>query len=99
MRKHGTPLPARSSGRKEFRGIDGLALATNLEMQLDLVGVGVAHLGDLLPLADLLSLLDQDLAVVRVRRKVGVVVLDDDELAVAAQPRSCIDDATGGARQ
>ena len=37
------------------------------------------------PLRDLLPFLDEDVAVVRVRGQVGVVVLDDDELAVAAQ--------------
>ena len=57
-------------------------------MQHHLVGVGVAHLGDLLALRDLLAFLHQDLAVVRVRRQPRRVVLDDDELAVAADARS-----------
>src|SRR6266853_2093694 len=99
MRSRGSPLPAGSSGWKEFRGVDGLAEATDFEMKLDLVGVGVAHLADLLPLADLLSFLDQNLPVVRVRGKVGVVVLDDDQLAIAAQSRSRVNDPTGGAGQ
>ena len=68
-------------------------------MKLDLVGVGVAHLADLLSLADLLPFLDQNLPVVRVRGKVGVVVLDDDQLAVAAQSRSRVNDSTGSAGQ
>ena len=68
-------------------------------MKLDLVGVGIAHLADLLSLADVLSFLHQNLPVVRIRREVGVVVLDDDQLAVAAQACSRVNDSTGGARQ
>src|ERR1700675_3449920 len=77
MRWRAASRPAGSGRRKEFRGVDRLAEAANLEMKLDLVGVGVAHLADLLSLADLLAFLDQNLPVVRVRRKVGVVVLDE----------------------
>src|SRR6202140_3072527 len=96
MRCRGSSLPAGSCGWwKEFRRVDGLAEATNFEMKLDLVGGGVAHLADLLSLADLLPFLDQNLAVVRVSRKVGVVVLDDDQLAVAAQACSRVKDSTG----
>src|SRR4051794_30315185 len=36
--------------RQVARGIDGLALTADLEMQLDAVGVAVAHFGDLLAL-------------------------------------------------
>src|SRR6202158_6266482 len=99
MRCRGSSLPAGSCGWKEFRRVDGLAEATNFEMKLDLVGVGVAHLADLLSLADRLSFLDQNLAVVRVRGKIGLVVLADHQLAVAAQARSGVNDSTGGARQ
>src|ERR1700687_6268026 len=97
MRCRGSSLPAGSCGWKEFRRVDGLAEATDFEMKLDLVGVGVAHLSDLLSLANLLSFLDQNLPVVRVGGKVGIVVLDDDQLAVAAQPRSRVNDSTGSA--
>src|ERR1700681_3000476 len=97
MRSGGSSLPAGSSGWKEFRGVDGLSEATDFEMKLDLVGVGVAHFADLLSLADLLSFLDQNLPVVRVRRKVGVVVLDDDQLAVAAQACSRVNHSTSSA--
>src|SRR3982074_2607142 len=100
MRCRGSSLPAGSCAWwKEFRRGDGLAAARNFEMQLALVGVGVAHLTDLLSLADLLPFLDQNLAVVRVSGKVGVVVLDDDQLAVAAQARSGVNDSTGSTGQ
>src|SRR5476651_1235611 len=62
MRRRGASLPAGSCGWKVFRGVDGLAEATNFEMKLDLVGVGVAHLADFLSFADLLPFLDQNLA-------------------------------------
>jgi hypothetical protein len=81
-----------SCGRQIPQRVDRLALPANLEVQLDLVGVGVAHLGDLLSLDDLLPLFDQDVAVVRVRRQVSVVVLDDDELAVPAKSAARVDD-------
>ena len=50
------------------------------------------------PLRDLLAFLHQDLAVVRVRGQVRLVVLDDDELAVAAQAGAGVDDLARGAR-
>ncbi len=74
-----------------------MPVPADLEVQLDLVGIGVAHLGDLLTLGDLLSFLHQDVPVVRVRRQVGTVVLDDDELAVAAQAGARVDDLAAGA--
>ena len=79
-------------------GSIGLPMPADLEVQLHLVGVGVAHLGDLLAARDLLAFLHEDLAVVRVRRQVRVVVLDDDELAVAAQSGAGVDDLAGRAR-
>jgi hypothetical protein len=69
----------------------------DLEVQLDLVGVGIAHLGDLLSAGHRLTFLDQDVAVVRIGGEEGPVVLDDDELAVAAQSGSRVDDLAPGA--
>src|SRR5450631_3044069 len=69
---------ATSCGRKVLGGVDRLAEAADFEVELDLVGVGVAHLADLLSLTHLLSLFDQDVAIVRVSRQIGAVVLDDD---------------------
>src|SRR5438046_10223368 len=71
-----------SCGRKEFDRVDRLAETAYFEMELDLVGVGVAHLADLLSLAHLLSLFDEDIAIVGVRREIRAVVFDDDQLAV-----------------
>src|SRR5450631_2573770 len=99
MQKRGASLPAGSCGWKEFCWVDGLAEATNFEMQFYLVGVGIAHLADFLPFAYLLPFLDQNLAVVRVRGKERVVVLDDDQLAVAAQARSGVHDPARSAGQ
>src|SRR5450432_3078747 len=90
--------PAGSCWRQVLDGIDWLAQSPDLEMQLDLVGVRVAHFADLLPFGDLLAFLHQDLAIVRVGGKIGRVVLDDDELAVAAQSRARVDDLAGRAR-
>ena len=59
-------VTARHAGRQIFQRIDRLAETPDLEVQLRLIGVGVADLGDLLPFGDGLTFLDQDLAVVRV---------------------------------
>ena len=60
-------------------------------MQLGRVGVGIAELGDLLAARHLLVLLHEDLAVVGVDAVEVVVVLDDDQLAVAADPGPDVD--------
>src|SRR5574343_1502975 len=73
------------AGGEEFGRIDRFALAAHLEVQLHAVGVAVAHLGDLFAAAHLLVFLDQQLLVVGVSRQVGVVVLEDDQVAIAAQ--------------
>ena len=57
-------------------------------MQLWRVGIGVAEFRDLLAAHHLLAFLHHDLAVMRVHAVEAVVVLDDDELAVAADARS-----------
>src|SRR6266699_2189575 len=90
-----TPVSGTSSGNSRVRVSGSVAAGRRSSW----VGVGVAHLADLLSLADLLPFLDQNLAVVRVSGKVGVVVLDDDHLAVAAQARSGVDDSTGSTGQ
>src|SRR6266478_9753768 len=56
----------RSCGGKVFDWIDRLAEAADLEMQLDLIRVGIAHFADLLSLGDLLAFLDRGVTVVRV---------------------------------
>src|SRR6266436_2105630 len=86
-----------SYGRKELGGVNRLTETADFEMELDLVGVGVAHLADLLSLAHLLAFLDQDIAIVRVGRQIRTVMFDDDQLAVAAQAGARIDDTAGGA--
>src|SRR6267154_2941565 len=83
-----------SCGRKEFGRVDRLAETAYFEMELDLVGVGVAHLAYLLSLAHLLSLFDEDIAIVRVRRQIRAVVFDDDQLAVPAQTSARVDNAS-----
>src|SRR5207247_9605175 len=77
---------------KEFHRVDRLSEATDLEMQLHLIGVAVAHLGDLLALRNQLAFLDHDLSVVRVRRQESRSVLADAELPVTAQARARIAD-------
>jgi hypothetical protein len=50
------------------------------------------------PFFDALTFLDQHILVVRVGREIGIVVLDDHQLAIAAQAGAAIDDlaAAGG---
>src|SRR5256885_6279916 len=54
------------------------------------------YLGDLLALAHGLVFLDQQRLVVRVGREVGVVVLEDDQVAIATQAGAGIDHAAIG---
>ncbi|MDQ0586733.1 hypothetical protein QFZ47_000842 [Variovorax paradoxus] len=88
-----------SPARQVARRVDGLALAADFEMQLDAVGVAVAHLGDLLALLHRLVFLHEQRLVMRIGREVGVVVLQDDQVAVAAQTCAGIDDAAVGRRE
>src|SRR6185436_2931567 len=84
---------------QELNRIHRLAVAAYLEMQLHLVGVGIAHLGNLLPLGDVLPLFHQQLVVVGVDAQKRAVVLDDDQLAEAADPRAAEDDFPRRARE
>ncbi len=77
--------------RQVTRRIDRLALATHFKVQLDAIGIGAAHLGNLLTLFDRLIFLDQQRLVVGVSRQIGVVVLEDDEVAIAAQTSASVD--------
>ncbi|KJH83074.1 hypothetical protein UF78_06810 [Stutzerimonas stutzeri] len=62
--------------------IYGFALAANLEMQLHPVGSSRSHLGNSLPSLDLLTLLNQQPAVMTVGTYIGIAVLDDHKFAV-----------------
>ena len=62
-------------------------------MQLHLIGVCTPHLRDLLPTCHVLPFFHEQLAIVCVHAEVGVVVLDDDELAEAAYARAAEDDS------
>src|SRR5690606_24602985 len=64
---------------------DRLAVVADLEVQHVAVGAGAPHLRDLLAGLHRLALADQALAVVAVGRQPVLVVLDDDQLAVADQ--------------
>jgi hypothetical protein len=70
--------------------IDRFSLAANLEMEFDAVSIGLAHFGNLLSFIDLLVLLDQQGLVVSVCAQKSVVVLQDDQVAVTSQTRTCI---------
>src|SRR5574343_800859 len=65
--------------------VNRLALLANFKVQLHPIRVGGAHFGDLLTLAHHLVFLDQQGLVVSVGRQVVAGVLDDDQVAVAAQ--------------
>src|SRR5437867_3131725 len=87
-----------SRRRQVLRRVHRLAEPADLEMQLHLIRIGIAHLRDLLSARDLLPFLDEDFAVVRVCGQIRGIVLDDDELAVAAQAAARVDDAARRAR-
>ena len=57
------------------------------------------HVSDHLTHRDFLSLAHEHLAIVSVSREQSIAVLDDDQIAIAAQPASGVDHApsTGGA--
>ena len=87
------------SWRQQLQRIHRLAEAADLEVELDLVGVGVAHLGDLLALARRSALPSPAARCCgRRRSEKRVVVLDDDQLAEAADAGAAEDDAPRRAR-
>ena len=59
-------------------------------MQLHAVRVAITHFSDFLPFAHRLVFLDEQGLVVRVGRQKGVVVLENNQVAVATQPGACI---------
>lgn len=75
----------RSATWQVLQWIDRFTLAANLEVQLHPIGSCGAHLGNRLPYLDLLPFPHQQPAVVTVGTHVGLVVFDDDQLAVAPQ--------------
>src|SRR6476646_6465648 len=60
-------------------------------MQLHLVSIRVAHLGNFLTSCNGLAIFDEQLVVMRVNRYERLTVLDHDELAHAAHARSAED--------
>src|SRR5262249_61404393 len=101
--KSAAPAPVRAGSRaflgQELQGIDRLSELPYLEGQLRLGRVGVADLGDLLSPDDVVPLLHEEVAVVCVRGEIGLVVLDDDKLAVAAQARAAVPHAPRRGRE
>ena len=66
-------------------------------MQLDAVAIATAHFGNLLPLAHRLIFFDQQGLVVGIGGQVSVVVLENDQVAIAAQTSPNINNpAVGG---
>ena len=59
-------------------------------MKRNLIGVGVAHLGNFLSLFDQLIFLDQEHLVVSVGAEVGLVVFQNDQIAIAPESRACV---------
>src|SRR5690554_2547372 len=92
---------ARSAPRQVAQRIDRLAVVADLEVQHVALGAGAAHLGDLLAGLHAVALAHQAPAVVAVGREPLLVVLDDDELAVADQARARVHDhaVAGGAHR
>lgn len=80
-------------------GIHGNAVFTDFKVKLYAWSIGFAHGGDALAAADGLALLNQYSFVVAVGTQVGLVVLDDDEIAITAQAGTDIDNFAIGGRQ
>lgn len=74
-----------STAWQELEWVDGFSLAANLEVQLHPISARRPHFCDRLPCLDLLPLPNHKPAVVAVGTDVGIIVLDDDEFAVAPQ--------------
>src|SRR5690554_1250314 len=81
---------ARSAPWQVAQRIERLAVVADLEVQHVAVGAGAAHLRDLLAGANAVALAHHALAVVAIGRQPLLVVLDDDQLAVADQARTRI---------
>src|SRR5207253_11036469 len=74
------------SGREKLARIDRAIAASQLKMELRLADVaGRAYFGDRFSAIDLIALFDEQLVAMRIGRHPAVRMLDQDEVAVAAQ--------------
>src|SRR5258706_1652157 len=80
----------RTSGRQQLDRIDRLAEAPYFEMQLDLVGIGVAHFRNLLSLGYVLAFLHQQLAIMSIDAQKDFIVFYDHELSESADAFAAI---------
>ena len=88
-----------SACRQVLDGINRLALAADLKVQLHAVCVAVAHFCDFLAPAYRLVFFDQEVLVVGIGGQVGVVVLQDNQVAVTTQTSTRIHHAAVGRGQ
>src|SRR5260370_26409902 len=89
------PAGARRGG-EELARIDRALAATQLEMQLRLANPpGRANLGNLLALANGIAALDEQLLAMRIGGDPAIGMLDQDQIAVAAQLIAGICDSSG----
>jgi hypothetical protein len=79
-----------SRRRQQLDRIDRLAQTPDFEVQLDLVGISVAHFRNLLSLDHVLSFLDQNYAVVAINTGISFVVLEHDQLAVPSNAGTAV---------
>ena len=79
---------------QEFGGVHRFAQLSDFKVQIHLIRVGAAHFSDLLTFFDRLIFLDEQGLVVSVGAQVGVVVLEDDQVAVATKAIAGIDHLT-----
>src|SRR5674476_174762 len=93
----GFKLNSQLSKRQIFCRIDRFAETAHFKMKLYLAGIGLAHECDFLSARDALPFLHQYLVVMRISTEVGIVVLDDDQLAITAQTAAAIDHLAGRA--
>src|SRR3990167_6101298 len=68
-------------------------------MQFHPIRIGAAHFSYFLTLAHCMIFLDQQCLVVRVGRQEGIVVFEDDQVAIPTQPRTGVDHPSIGCRQ
>lgn len=77
--------------------IHRLAMAANLKMKFDSIGIAGAHLCDALAFFDILIFAYQQLLIMGVGRQIGIVVFQDNQMPIAGQAGTRINHpAVGG---
>ena len=98
MGKIENSLKIGSTTRQILGRVNRFAVAAHFKVQHHTLCIRVAHVGNTLTFAHGLVFFDQQRLVVCVSGEVGVVVLQDDQIAVAAQARASVNNTAIGRR-